>query len=75
MPLTFVLEDLSAFTARNVGGYAFLVVFGGAFAAVVGWAAVGQKLTVLQLAGAAVVLAAMVVAQTRTQTDVREIRT
>ncbi|WP_089912479.1 EamA family transporter [Lentzea albida] len=44
-------------------------------AAVVGWAALGQELTALQLVGAVVVLAAMTVAQTRTRSDVREIRT
>ncbi|MDT7781752.1 MAG: putative blue pigment (indigoidine) exporter [Pseudonocardiales bacterium] len=101
VPLAFALEDLPSFTARNVAGYAFLSVFGGAaayvvwirgitlltatqvtflglltpvVAAVVGWAALGQRLTAVQLLGAAVVLAAMTVAQTRTQSDVREIR-
>ncbi|KJK32999.1 ABC transporter permease [Lentzea aerocolonigenes] len=100
VPLTFALEDLPTFT-RNVAGYAFLSVFGGAVAyvvwirgitlltatqvtflglltpvvaAIIGWAALGQQLTAVQLLGAAIVLTAMTVAQMRTQSDVREIR-
>ncbi|MEV6239194.1 EamA family transporter [Lentzea sp. NPDC051838] len=101
VPLTFALEDLPNLTARNLAGYAFLSVFGGAVAyvvwirgitlltatqvtflglltpvvaAVIGWAALGQQLSGVQLLGASVVLAALTVAQTRTQSDVREIR-
>lgn len=94
MPLALLTEGLppDGLTGRNLVGYGYLTLVGGAFtyalwfrgirslaptqvaflvllsplvATLVGWLALGQSLTIAQLLGALVIVAALVLAQVR----------